>query len=190
MIDTTGAADAPKGKKKKEKGRKGGAGPQGKGAKRDKVEVKQNYMWAFLSDRYRGRVRAACLQFVSVFMQKMPHDVVKTQLSQFAPLVFNLVAEQNSMLQTSLWRDAISNIGKTFPESWTFINIKKDFLPKLNKCLKDAGYGAPVTLYENLVKYVSINPLYKLEAQPNPALEGKINKASFKDRCNLVRELM
>ena len=99
MIDTTGAADtAAKGKKKKEKGRKGGAGPQGKGAKRDKVEVKQNYMWAFLSDRYRGRVRAACLQFVSVFMQKMPHDVVKTQLSQFAPLVFNLVAEQNSML--------------------------------------------------------------------------------------------
>ena len=123
-------------------------------------------------------------------MQKMPHDVVASQLSQFAPLVFNLVAEQNSMLQTSLWRDAIFNIGKTFPESWTFINIKKDFLPKLNRCLKDAGYGAPVTLYENFVKYVSINPLYKLEAQPNPAVEGKMNKASFKDRCNLVRELM
>ena len=52
------------------------------------------------------------------------------------------------------------NIGKSFPESWSHINIKKDFLPKVNKCLKDAGYGAPVTLYENFVKYVSVCPIY------------------------------
>ena len=38
-------------------------------------------------------------------------------------------------------------LGSNFPESWTKIVIKKDFLPKLNKTLKDAGYGAPVTLY-------------------------------------------
>ena len=78
-----------------------------------------------------------------------------------------MVGEQNSLLQTSLWRDAIFQIGSKFPESWTYVNIKKDFLPKLNKCLKEAGYGAPVALYENFVKYVSINPLYKLETKPN-----------------------
>ena len=81
-------------------------------------------------------------------------------------------------------------MGQKFPESWTFINIKKDFLPKLNKCLKEAGFGAPVPLYENFVKYVSINPLYKLESQPNTQRDGKLNKASFKDRCNLIREVM
>lgn len=81
------------------------------------------------------------------------------------------------------------NIGKKFSHSWTYINIKKDFLPKLNKCLKEAAYGAPVTLYENFVKYVSICPVYQLTgaAQPN---EGKLNKVSFKERCNLLRELM
>ena len=63
-------------------------------------------------------------------------------------------------------------------------------MPKLNKCLKEAGYGAPVALYENFVKYVSINPLYKLETKPNPQRDGKMNKASFKDRCNLLREAM
>lgn len=117
-------------------------------------------MWAFLSDSYRGRVRAACLQFVSVFINKMPQDVIRGQLSQFAPLVFNLIDEKNSLLQTTLWRDALFNIGRNYPESWSNINIKKDFLPKLIRCLKEAGYGAPVTLYENFVKYVSICPIY------------------------------
>ena len=60
-------------------------------------------------------------------------------------------------------------------------------MPKLNKCLKEAGYGAPVTLYENFVKYVSICPIYQLTNTPQPN-EGKLNKASFKERCNLLRE--
>ena len=119
----------------------------------------------------------------------MPGDVIRSQLSQFAPLVFNLVGDQNSLLQTSLWRDAIFSIGKSFPESFTYINLKKDFLPKLMKCLKDAGYGAPVTLYDNFVKYVSICPLYQLTATAQPN-EGKLNKASFKERCNLLRDVM
>lgn len=44
-------------------------------------------------------------------------------------------------------------------------------------------------MYENFVKYVSINPFYKLTNTPDPK-EGKSNKASFKERCNLVREVM
>ena len=97
--------------------------------------------------------------------------------------------DDNSLLQTSLWRDAIFNIGKSFPESWLYINIKKEFLPRLNKCLKQAGFGAPVTVYENFVKYVSICPIYHLSpvAQAN---EGKLNKVSFKERCNLLKEVM
>ena len=90
----------------------------------------------------------------------MPEDVIRGQLNQFAPLVFNLIGEKNSLLQTSLWRDAMFSIGKNFPECWTYVNIKKDFLPKLNSCLKEAGFGAPVTMYENFVKYVSICPIY------------------------------
>ena len=80
--------------------------------------------------------------------------------------MFSLVEEQNSLLQTSLWRDAIFNLGKTFPECWTHVNIKRDFLPKLNKCLKGAAYGAPVVLYENFVKFVSVCPIYHLSNKP------------------------
>ena len=62
------------------------------------------------------------------------------------------------------------------------------FLPKLYKCLKDGAFGAPTSLYENFVKYLSVCPLYKLTDFAQS--EDKNNKASFKDRCNLIRELM
>jgi len=53
-------------------------------------------------------------------------------------------------------------LAKNFPECWSSISIKKDFLPKLLKCLKEAAYGSPTALYENFVKYLSVCPLYRL----------------------------
>lgn len=107
-----------------------------------------------------------------------------------SPLVFGLVADDNPILQATLWREAIFTIGKNFPESaWISLNIKKDFLPKLYKCLKEAGFGAQTSLYENFVKFVSVCPIYNL----TPATinnSDKLNKASFKERCNLIRECL
>jgi len=77
--------------------------------------------------------------------------------------VFDLVSEPNSFLQGTLWKDAIFTLGVNFPEEcWKFIQIKKNFIPKLHTCLKAAGFGSPVALYQNFVKFVSIFPLFKL----------------------------
>jgi len=40
----------------------------------------QNYMWAFLTQKYRGMVRAAALQFVTTFLVKMPDDIVQQHI--------------------------------------------------------------------------------------------------------------
>ena len=144
-------------------------------------------MWAFLKQNYRGPVRAAALSFVSMFIVKMPADVVQQHIVQISPLVFSLVAEENSHLQTTLWKDAIFTLGKNFPDTcWNSVAIKKDFLPKLYKCLKEAAFGAPTALYENFVKYISICPMYNL-ALPTT---DKLNKTSFKEKCNLTREAL
>lgn len=135
-------------------------------------------------------MRAACLQFVSVFLTRMPEAIVKEHVSQIAPLVYGLVSEQNSILQATLWGEALYTLGNNFPESWTKIVIKKELLPKLNKTLKDAGYGAPVAMYKNFVKVVSVCPIYHLVPPTAAAAAEKTNKASFRDRCNLLRETM
>ena len=76
QIDTnadTQAAETQVVGKKRGRGRRGTGGNPAMANKKVKaVKQVQNYMWAFLSENYRGRVRAACLQFVSVFINKMP----------------------------------------------------------------------------------------------------------------------
>lgn len=41
-------------------------------------------------------------------------------------------------------------------------------------------------MYENFVKYLSACPIYQLK----DFKDDKLNKASFKERCNLVRETL
>ncbi len=67
---------------------------------------------------------------------------------------------------------------KQYPHAWEYINIKKNFIPKLYLNLKNAGYGAPIALYENFIKFVSVFPFYHVDAY----VEDKQNKASFKER--------
>ena len=93
------------------------------------------------------------------------------------------------MLQHTLWKSAIFPMGSQLPTTWTHVNMKKDFLPRLTECLKNAAFGAPVALYENFVKFVSVCPLWQLQPAKQH-LSGTKNKVSLKDRCNLLRELM
>ena len=124
--------------------------------------------------------------FISNLLINLPQDVVANHISQLAPLVHGLVGEDNFQLQTTLWREAFFTLGKNFPNSWENTNIKKNFLPKFNQALKTSAFGAPTALYENFVKFVSIFPLYHLIDYK----EDKLNKASFKERCNLLRETL
>ena len=137
--------------------------------KDDKAQ-KEKFIWSFLGKKYRDRVRAACLQFVNTFVLQMPREVILGNIPQISPLVFGLISDENSMLQTTLWKEALFNLGKNYPECWKYVTVKKVVLPNLNKCLKEAGYGAPVTLYQNLIKFVSIVPLYNLQAPSETSL--------------------
>ncbi|CDW71489.1 ring zn-finger-domain-containing protein [Stylonychia lemnae] len=157
---------------------------QTKDKKLGKQKISQSYLWNFLQGAYRGRVRSSCLQFISNLLLNLPNDVVQHHINQLSPLVYKLVGEDNSSLQTTLWRDALFTLGKNYPQSWETINIKKDFIPKLYNSLKNSAYGAPSALYENFIKFTSIFPFYHLVDYT----EDKTNKASFKERCNLVRE--
>jgi len=129
-------------------------------------------------------VKASCLQFFAAYISHVKRDIAEAQVAQVAPSVFSLVGENNSLIQSVFWRDAFFTLTKEFPESWETINIKKGFLPKLQTALKNAGFGASQVLYENVVKLYSVFPMFQLANPP----ESKQNKASFKDRVNMLRE--
>ena len=52
--------------------------------------------------------------------------------------------------------------------------------------MKEGGFGSAQALYQNFVKFLSISPVYHLT---NFEESDKTNKVSFKERCNLLREV-
>jgi hypothetical protein len=72
-----------------------------------------------------------------------------------------MISEDNSIIQGTLWKEAFFTVGKEFPEVWQKINIKK-FIQGLMTCIKNGAYGATYALYPNLVKFVSIFPIFHL----------------------------
>lgn len=117
-------------------------------------------MWNFLKDSNRARVRSACLQFVCSFVTNIDSEIVEDQISALGSLVLGMIGDKNSVVQSTLWREAIFTMGRLYPSCWSTIALKKTILPKLYLCLKESAYGAPMALYENFVKYASVCPMY------------------------------
>ena len=111
-------------------------------------------------------------------------DVTEGHISQIAPIVFEMVQEDSSIMQSCLWREAYFTFGNKFPAVWTSINLKKAFIPGIMACLKNSGYGAPSALYRNLVRFTSVFPAFRLVDYQ----EDKQNKMSIKDRCNFLSQ--
>ena len=138
--------------------------------------------WQFLTKKYRGRVRSACLIFATQLLNVAPAEVAAEHIEELAPLVFDMVAEDNSLIQATLWRDALFTIGKQYPQAWSLVSLKKAFIPNMLACVKNAGYGASTALYQNLTKFVSVFPLFSLV----DFADDKLNKFGLKDRAKFL----
>jgi hypothetical protein len=68
--------------------------PTKKGKKKDDVSA----LWLFLTQKYRGRIRSSCMMFVSKFLKNVSHDVAESHIQQLAPLILEMVAEDNSIV--------------------------------------------------------------------------------------------
>lgn len=100
------------------------------------------------------------MMFVSKFLKNVPHEVAESHIEQLGPLIFEMVAEDNSIVQSTLWKEAYPTIGKEFPQVWELISLKKAFIPGLLSCLKNSGFGATFAFYPNIVRFVSVFPLF------------------------------
>ena len=95
----------------------------------------------------------------------MPQEHVDLQVAQLSKAILPLVGEDNSLIQAVFWREALfklcDNRSKgVWPDA---AKIKKDFMPKLSACFKNAGFGAAKTLYENIPVIFSVLPILNFE---------------------------
>ena len=62
--------------------------------------------------------------------------------------------------------------------------MKKAFIPGLLSCIKNSAFGATYALYPNMVRFVSVFPLFKLA----DFQDDKNNKFSLKDRSKFLTQ--
>lgn len=93
-----------------------------------------------------------------------------------------MIAEDNSIVQGTFWKEAIFNLGKEFPEAWSLISLKKTFIQNMLTCVKNSGYGASYALYPNLIKFVSVFPVFQL----TDFKTDKLNNFNEKDRAKFL----
>jgi hypothetical protein len=69
----------------------------------------------------------------------------------------------------------IFNLSTKYPSCWVHANIKKVVIPKLVTTLKNAGFGSNKYLYQNVIKLVSVLPIFKLDDRSQGSVADKLN---------------
>ena len=100
-----------------------------------------------MGKKYRGRVRQSCLRFASKFVEDAPRAVTELHIKTIAPMIFDMVLEDNPLIQATFWKEAVYNLSAAFPQVWSLINLKKSFNQNLLNCVKNGGYGASIAMY-------------------------------------------
>lgn len=141
-------------------------------------------MWQLLSKTQRGIVRSSCLVFASKFIKNLPVEYTEQHLPTLAPMIFEMVQDDSTVVQSCLWRDGYYTLGDKFPQVWSLVSLKKGFIPGAMTCLKNSGFGAASSLYQNLIKFVSVFPVFHL----HNFKDDKANKFTVKDRANFLTQ--
>lgn len=64
------------------------------------------------------------------------------------------------------------------------VSLKKSFIPGILACLKNCGFGASFSVYPNLVKFLSVFPMFHLV----DFKDDKNNKFALKDRAKFLTQ--
>lgn len=116
-------------------------------------------LFSFLNQKYRVRIRSACLKFVAVFVQN--YDATKW-LDKLLPPIMAMVDEDNSIIQNVLWKNVYFALGKKHPQVWEHESANM-FEDALMKCLSQAAYGSATAMTTNLLKFISVYPGFTFE---------------------------
>ncbi|XP_018571354.1 E3 ubiquitin-protein ligase listerin isoform X2 [Anoplophora glabripennis] len=101
-------------------------------------------------------VRAAWFKALTVLCQKAAF-LLEGKGAQLVSTVFNNLEENEPTVLPYVWEAALLTMAN-IKEWWTFINIEKQFFPKLWKILKQGGQGNASVIYPNLLPLISHLP--------------------------------
>nr|XP_040037059.1 E3 ubiquitin-protein ligase listerin [Gasterosteus aculeatus aculeatus] len=102
------------------------------------------------------QVRGAFFETMCALCEFTP-GLVQAEAARLCPAVLLSIDDTDPVVLPPVW-EAVLHVVTTIPDSWTHVNAKKGFLPKLWSLLKVAGKGMAKALHPNLMPLLSKLP--------------------------------
>ncbi|KAI3450267.1 hypothetical protein Pfo_006932 [Paulownia fortunei] len=108
-------------------------------------------------------IRSAAYSVVRSCIKNIPHALGERDVKVLAGTILGSFQEKNPACHSSMW-ETLLLFTKSFPDSWTSVNVQKTILSRLWNFLRNGCYGSQQVSYPALVLF--------LEAVPSKAITG------------------
>ncbi|KZV39908.1 hypothetical protein F511_04548 [Dorcoceras hygrometricum] len=102
-------------------------------------------------------IRSAAYLLVRSCIKNIPHSITEGDMRPLAAAILGSFQEKNPACHSSMW-DTVLLLTKSFPNSWTFVNVQKTILSRLWNFLKNGCFGSQQVSYPVLVLFLEIVP--------------------------------
>lgn len=102
-------------------------------------------------------IRSAAYSMVRSCIKNLPHAISEGEMRALAATILGSFQEKDPACHSSMW-DTVLLLTKSFPDSWTFVNVQKTILNRLWNFLKNGCFGSQQVSYPALVLFLEIVP--------------------------------
>ncbi|XP_073156926.1 E3 ubiquitin-protein ligase listerin [Henckelia pumila] len=102
-------------------------------------------------------IRSAAYSMIRSCIKNIPHAISEGDMRTLAATILGSFQEKNPACHSSMW-DTVLLWTKTFPDSWTFVNVQKTILSRLWNFLKNGCFGSQQVSYPALLLFLEIVP--------------------------------
>ncbi|CAN1266381.1 E3 ubiquitin-protein ligase listerin [Linum perenne] len=122
----------------------------------EKLFSGHKYFLDFLKSQ-NSAVRTAAYSTLKSFIKSVPHVFNDQNMRTVAVAVFGAFQEKDPACYSSIW-DTVLLFSKRFPDSWTMINVQKNFLARFWNFLRHQCFGSQQVSYPSLILFLESVP--------------------------------
>ncbi|CAK9166923.1 unnamed protein product [Ilex paraguariensis] len=101
--------------------------------------------------------RPAAYSVLRSIIKNIPHAFKEGNMKTLAPAILGAFQEKDPTCHSSMW-DTFLLFSKTFPDSWTILNVQKTLLHRFWHFLKNGCFGSQQVSYPALVLFLDAVP--------------------------------
>lgn len=122
----------------------------------EKLFSTHNYFLDFVKSQSPA-IRSAAYSMLRSCLKNIPHTISEGDMKVLAGTILGSFQEKNPACHSSMW-DTLLLFTKSFPDSWTTVNVQKTIVNRLWNFLRNGCFGSQQVSYPALVLFLETVP--------------------------------